>query len=148
MKITRRKLKKLINESLTGDNTVIDTASMEQIKDLIKTLDNANIKQAESLCDALSIDFKGLVKHTVAELIDSKWKIPDEIGSDVIEQIQKIVKNNLGFYLDNNEENSLYLADENKAANISMEFYYGITGSIIDYIERYIADMIVAIGNE
>jgi len=148
MKITRKQLRRLISESLTGDNDSIDAASLEKIKDLIKTLDNANIKQAESLCDALGVDFKGLVKHTVTELIDSKWKIPDEIGSDVVEQIQKIVKKNLGFYLDNDEKNSFYLADENKATDISMEFYYGITGSIINYIETYIVDMITAIGAE
>ena len=170
MKITRQQLKKIINESieedeekrrnilgsgfyqnneaLGEDEATVDDLSIEKIEILIKTMNSSDIKQAAALCDALGIDFKQTATFVVKSLIDSKWKIADQIESDVAEHIQKIVKNNLGFYLHNDESNVFYLEDENKAADFSMEFYYGVTGSIINYIERYLIDMVVAIGNE
>lgn len=148
MKITRKQLKNFISESIGRDETAIDAASLENLQRLIKSLDSDNIRQAASLCDALGIDFKQTVTIAVKSLIDSKWRIADQIESDVTEHIQKIVKNSLGMYLYNDESNVFYLEDENKAADISMEFYYGVTGSIINYIERYLIDMIVAMGNE
>ena len=148
MKTTRSQLRNLIRESLGDDEVGIDKASLENLQGLIRTLDSDNIKQAAALCDALGIDFKQTATYVVKSLIDSKWKIADQIESDVVEHIQKIVKNNLGFYLHNDKSNIFYLEDENKASNLSMEFYYGVTGSIINYIERYLIDMVVAIGNE
>ena len=154
MKITSQQLKKLISESLEEIDPqyieVTDT-DIKGIKGLIKTLETENIKQAAFFAKSLKMKdepYRALVQHTIAELIDSKWKIADEIESEVTEHIQKIVKNNLGMYLHNDESNVFYLEDDSKASDLSERFYVGVSGSIIHYIENYLVDMIIAIGNE
>lgn len=152
MKITRKQLRKLISESLEGDEEIeVTDADVNKIKIFIRTLDAGNIKQAAFLAKSLKMKdepYRALVQHTIAELIDSKWKIADQIESDVLEHIQKIVKNNLGMYLHNDESNVFYLEDDNKASALSERFYVGVTGSIINYIENYLVETIIAIGDE
>jgi len=149
MKITRHQLKNLIRESLEADEeTGVTEADLEKIKDLIRTLENENIKQAAALCDALGIDFKTLVHQTISELIDSKWKIYDDIQSDVMSQIESIVHKYLGVALYNNEDSKFYIESEPKASDIHQTFYYGTSGSILNYIENCLVQMIIAIGNE
>ena len=152
MKITRKQLRKLISESLESDEEIeVTDADIDGIKGLIKTLDAENIKQAVFFAKSLKMkdeSYRALVQHTIAELIDSKWKIADQIESDVLEHIQKIVKNNLGMYLHNDESNVFYLEDDNKASALSERFYVGVAGSIINYIENYLVEIIIAIGDE
>ena len=154
MKITRQQLRKLISESLEGDEEIkVTDADIEGIKGLIRTLEAENIKQAAFLAKSLNMKdepYKALVQHTIAELIDSKWKIADDIASDVTSQIESIVGNHLGVSLYNNdlEDSMLYLENESKASDIHQSFQYGIVGSIINSIENYLVDMIIAIGNE
>jgi hypothetical protein len=151
MKISRKQLRKLINESLEVDKEIeVTEADLVSIKNLIFTLESQNIKQAASLCDALGVDFKQLAQQSIAELVDSKWKIADDIQSDVMNQIESIVSNQLGISIFNYdlEESEFYIENETVAVDIHQGFHFGVSGSIIHYIEKYLVDMIIAIGNE
>ncbi len=151
MKLTRKQLKKLISESLdSGEETDVTESNLASLKNLISTLENQNIKQAASLCDALGVDFKQLAQQTISELIDSKWKIADDIQSDVMSQIESIVSSQLGISIFNYDlqESEFYIENETIAVDIHQEFSFGVAGSIINHIENYLVEMIVAIGNE
>ena len=136
MKLNRKKLRKIIKESMNLSGGAQQSGA-DKIKAQLKSFDRRFIIQSYQLCESIpGLDFQQIVREMVDEMIEDGF-IADSIHETVSNMVEILHAGNT---------ETFYIEDENVENDVQMEFAFKTVADIMENLKDYYVNYFVTIG--